>query len=79
MGRFDTIIGEVGDLLGTGLLVLGAFLIIMGVANYFTAKANNDDNKQNTATMSMAGGIVLAILGIAIATNFLTWIQSVMA
>jgi len=77
MGNFDTILGEVGNLLGIGLVVLGALLAIMSVASYFTARANNDDNKQSSAVGGIAGGIVLAILGAAVATNFLTWIQSV--
>lgn len=76
-GGFTSLLTDMGNLLGTGIMLLGAGLFIFGLVSYFEAKAKEDTSKQNTAASMIFGGVVIAILGLLIQGNFLSWIQSV--
>ena len=77
MGPFSVIIEEMGELLGTGILILGVLGLIYGVVSFFWAKTASDDSRKAQSFAAIAGGVVLILLGISIHTNFATWVLSV--
>jgi|GEM_PF-3369866 len=74
VSRFSEILGEMGDILGTIVMLIGAGLFIFGAISFFEAKAKEDTSRQNSAGSMIFGGIGIVILGGILGGSFANWV-----